>query len=47
MPKLSKQIMEYITREKSLYYLLYQRFLFALCCQIGEVEIINRKFVCF
>ena len=38
---------EYITREKSLYYLQYQRFLFALCCQIGEVEIINIKFVCF
>ena len=31
--------MEYITRERSLYYLLYQRFPFALCCQIGEVEI--------
>ena len=31
--------MEYITRERSLYYLLYQGFPFALCCQIGEVEI--------
>ena len=31
--------MEYITRERSLYYLLYQRFPFALCCQIVEVEI--------
>ena len=39
--------MEYITREKSLYFLLNQRFLFAVRCQIGEVEIINRKFVCF
>ena len=39
--------MEYITHERSSYFLLYQRFPFAVRCQIGEVEIINRKFVCF
>ena len=37
--------MEYITREKSVYNILYQRFLFAVHCQISEADMIGRKFV--